>query len=321
MKSPRQGQAGFFRQVLLIAIPLAILSLVALLSLRLDRAAIERDAREHAQALAPELAELTGQNLSKALQDLPDRLRQGLMIRGQIVYPIDYPRVPVPPDWPAKLSSEQTKLWRTAEEVLFQKKDMGAARYALTAMRSTELQQAALANVEFCLLLLNSDKDNPTTLVRQFVDLARRSRSVCTESGTPLADLALIQALRHVPAQEPLPDSLKVALSEQVQDHPSFMTSELVEVASKAQPDVFAVQRERWVAEEDTRTLLHALLQQPSGIKSPGEMWIEDRGRDYLALCSPVLSAATHALFLPSRRVEELFHAWRKSRSNRCRNA
>lgn len=98
VKSHPRLQAGFYRQALLIALPLVILSAAALYSLLLDRAAIGQDARERAQTLAPELAQLMGQSISKELHDLPDKLLQGLIIHGQILFPIDYPSLPAPKD-------------------------------------------------------------------------------------------------------------------------------------------------------------------------------------------------------------------------------
>lgn len=309
MKSHPRRQAGFFKQALLIALPLVILSAVALYSLRLDRAAIEQDARERAQALAPELAQLMGQSISKQLHDLPDRLPQGLIINGQILFPIDYPRLPAPPDWPAQLKSEQMKLWRTAEEALFQKRDPGATRNALAAMRTAGLPEAALANVGFSLLLLESGKGNPANLVQRLTDLAHRYPRVSTEAGTPLADLALIQALHHTPAG-PLPGSLEGELSGRVRSYPSFLTPELLEAASRVQTDVFLLQKDRWLADEETRALLRTLLQQPMEAKSPSEIWFEARGQQYLALCSPGFyprDHVLHVLFVPARRMEELF--------------
>ncbi len=57
MTSQRRRPAGFFRQALWIAMPVAILSAVALYSLRQDRAGIAQDARDRAQVLAANLAD------------------------------------------------------------------------------------------------------------------------------------------------------------------------------------------------------------------------------------------------------------------------
>ncbi len=308
MKSQPRRQAGFYGQALLIALPIMILSAIALYSLRLDRAAIEQDARERAQELAPELAQLMGQNLSRELHDLPDRLPQGLIIKGQILFPVDYPRLPAPPDWPAQLQFGQMKLWRTAGEALFQKRDPGTARNALAAMKTAGLPEAAMANVEFGLLLLESGKGSPADLVRRLTDLAHRYPKVCTESGTPLADLALIRALHHTP-EGSMPGSLEGELSGRVRSYPSFLTPELLEAASRVHRGVHSLQKDRWLADEEARALLRTLIQQPMDPKSPSEIWFEARGQQYLALCSPAFYPGTHVLLVPARRIEELFRS------------
>jgi hypothetical protein len=58
MKRYLDGRLGFLKQTLLIAAPLAVLSGIALYSLRQDRASLAPAARDRAQMLAPELARL-----------------------------------------------------------------------------------------------------------------------------------------------------------------------------------------------------------------------------------------------------------------------
>jgi hypothetical protein len=228
MKSLRPQQAGFYGQALLIAAPLLILSAVALYSLRLDRSAIDQDARDRAQALVPELAQHLGQNLSREMRNLPDKLPQGLLVDGQILFPIDYPRLPTPPDWPAQLKPEQRELLRSAEEAIFRKRDPNAARNALAAVKAAGLPEPASAHLELSLLLLESRYVSVPHLGERLTDLAHRYPKAYTETGTPIADLALIQALRFTPAG-PLPDALETELSERVRSYPSFLVPELLE--------------------------------------------------------------------------------------------
>ena len=201
MKSYIHGRPGFLRQTLLIAAPLVVLSGIALYSLRQDKASIEQEARDRARTLAPELARQWGQSMSQKLADQPaQKLPQGLVADGKIVYPVDYPPLPTPPDWPEQLTPEQMRLWRTAEESLLQRHDPLASGSALAALKSAGLPEAALANAEFSALVRESGKGGARNLAQRFTDLARRYPTASTEAGTPLADLALVQALRHTPA-------------------------------------------------------------------------------------------------------------------------
>jgi hypothetical protein len=127
---PRGGHdARFLWQVLLVVPPVVILSVVALYSLRQDRASIEQDARKNAGVLAAELARRFGERIhddlaaaaaaqiagsvvpasaarglngaraetapaadTAALQPLC-----GLILNGRIRLPLDYPALPSPP--------------------------------------------------------------------------------------------------------------------------------------------------------------------------------------------------------------------------------
>lgn len=309
MKSLRPQQAGFYGQALLIAAPLLILSAVALYSLRLDRSAIDQDARDRAQALVPELAQHLGQNLSREMRNLPDKLPQGLLVDGQILFPIDYPRLPTPPDWPAQLKPEQRELLRSAEEAIFRKRDPNAARNALAAVKAAGLPEPASAHLELSLLLLESRYVSVPHLGERLTDLAHRYPKAYTETGTPIADLALIQALRFTPAG-PLPDALETELSERVRSYPSFLVPELLEAAARVHRDVFLLQQDRWLADQGARDLLRTFLQHPIQRNGPGEIWLEVMGQEYLALYSAGFNPETrilHVLFVPARQIEELF--------------
>jgi hypothetical protein len=79
---------------------------------------------------------------------------------------------------------------------------------------------AAHARAEFRLLL---DASSPAP---GLVDLARRYPGAVTESGAPLADLALLVALRRG-GKAGLPSPLLAELARRVADHPSFLTPDV----------------------------------------------------------------------------------------------
>jgi signal transduction histidine kinase len=307
MKSYLHGRPSFLKQTLLIAAPLAVLSGIALYSLRQDKASLETEARDRARMLAPELARQWGQSMSQKLADQPaQRLPQGLVADGKIVYPLDYPPLPTPPDWPEQLTPEQMRLWRTAEESLLQRHDPLASGSALAALKSAALPEAALANAEFSALLRESEKGGARNVAQRFTDLARRYPTVSTEAGTPLADLALFQALRHTPAGS-LPDRLRAELTRRVAHYPSFLVPELLEAADRVQPGEILFLTHFWRAEEESRRLLHFFLQPPIKPARSGEAWIEDAGQRHLTLWGPGLSTMNHVIFVPSRWLEDAF--------------
>jgi signal transduction histidine kinase len=306
MKSHRR-EAGFYRQALLIAAPLAILSAFALYSLRLDRASIDQEARAGARILAADLERQCGESVSNGLAHLPaQRLLQGLVIDGQILFPIDYHQLPAPPDWPEKLTPAQMRVWQTAEEAIFQRRDRVSAADAVRSMQAAGLPEAARAQAELSLLLLNSGSVGDPKLAQQFTDLAHRYRKIFTEAGTPLADLALIQALRYTSAGS-LPAELSAEVSVRVKSYPSFLTPELLAAAERVQTDGNLSQKTSWLADEETRSLLRSFLQHPVERTRSGEIWFESGGKPFLAVWSPGLSTDTFVSLIPAPWMEEAF--------------
>src|SRR5678815_3181636 len=116
-------------QAALIILPVVLLSGFSLYFLREDRGAIERDARDQAQRLGPQLARGFAIRLAEAIRTQP----AGEIGRsGEVLSPADYPRLPVPAEWPGQLSRADEALWAAAQTATFQRKDPQAARPAYT---------------------------------------------------------------------------------------------------------------------------------------------------------------------------------------------
>ena len=304
MKSRPRYDFALLLQAVLIVLPLAILSGVALYFLREDRASIEQEARDRANVLAPELAQRLGPLVGEALgrASKQQTLLEGMIASGRVVSPPDYPRLPEPPDWPAQMTPAQAGMWRSAQEATFQRRDPAAARKALESLRTSGASLAARANAEYGLLLLDAGRGNSPALRQRFVDVARKYPGVLTESGAPLPDLALLMALRG----GFLPDVARA-----VQEHPSFLTPELLDAAERAAAGPKEVQeiqalKTTWSARERTLTLLRAVLLQPRDSVRPGEIWLEADAASFLALCTPVRNG-TQVKLVPAALVEQAF--------------
>jgi signal transduction histidine kinase len=131
--------------------------------------------------------------------------------------------------------------------------------------------------------------------------LARKAGDVLTESGAPLADLALLFALRNGGSA-----AMGVVVS-RVREHPSFLTAELLDAA----PGLGDLKAE-WAAQETTRTLLRDLLRQHPDCSAPGPR--EDVGSaqadvpPFLAWVSPQRDGC-HVSLLPATDVQSAFGA------------
>ena len=304
MKSRRRYDFALLWQAVLIVLPLAILSGLALYFLRADKASIEQEARGRANLLAPELAQRLGPLVGDALRRESKQQTpiEGAIASGRILSPPDYARLPEPADWPAQMTPDQTRMWKSAQEALYQRHDPAAARKALESLRTLGGPPAARANVEYSLLLLDAARGTTPALRQRFIDVARKYPTAVTEAGAPLPDLALLMALRGGVVSE---------VARSVQEHPSFLTPELLEAAERAATDPKDVQEVRalrttWATRETTLTLLRALLRQPLDSARPNEIWLEADAAAFLALCTPVRNEM-QATLVPAVLVEQAF--------------
>ncbi len=207
----QRAQTIWIGQAVLIVLPVVVLSGVALHFLREDRAAIEQDAKQRANAIAPDVARQIGDEIGAYL--IRSR-KQGIVAEGEIVdgrgmaIP-DYPRFPEP--------GQETE----------------TASAALRALVQSE----------------KSGGDGPA-LIRQAVHVAQQYPGDVLESGTQVADAALLVALRHVKG-DPSAD-LAGAIENQIAQHPSFLSTDLLATGQL---------RAKWQVEEDKRQQVRYTMQ------------------------------------------------------------
>jgi len=248
MKSRRWPDLALLWQAALVVLPVAILSGVAFYYLREDKASIEQEARERARVLAPELARRLGERLGEILKSRPAQTAppEGVILDGRIESPPDYPRLPEPP---GRLTPSEAR-----------------------------------ANAEFGLLVLESKGAATPGFVQKCVDLAKSAAGAHAESGAPVADLALLLALRHAGPGR-MSDALLAGLTRAVLEHPSFLTPELLEAAAG-----FPIGQLKtgWAAREKTLALMRTLQPLLVDAAGPREIWLRPAAGEYLALCNPI---------------------------------
>lgn len=238
----QRAQAAWIGQAVLIVLPVVILSGVALHFLREDRAAIEQDAKQRANAIAPDVARQVGDEIGAYLAESRKRgiVTEGEIVDGRGMAIPDYPRFPEPG-------------------------------------RGDETASAALR------ALVQSEKsggDDPA-LIRQAVRVAQEYPGEVVESGTQVADAALLVALRHVKG-DPSPD-LVGAIENQITQHPSFLSVDLLDSAAL---------RAKWQAAEERRQKIRYMMQDfVPRLRGAGSaatiLYWDDSPRPGLALCAP----------------------------------
>jgi hypothetical protein len=170
----------------------------------------------------------------------------------------------------------------------------------LAALKSAGSREAS-ANVELNLMLLEADRNCTPDMSRRLTSMARRYRKVETPPGTPVADIALLRALRCADRQSLAEVLLEV--TGRMKNYPSFLTADLVAAAEQAQPGQYLLRNE-WRIEEETRNLMRTFLRQSGESTLEGEFWFWDSDQAYLVLCSP--SVGTHVAIIPAQWLESI---------------
>jgi signal transduction histidine kinase len=268
-------------QAALIVLPVTILSVVAFYSIRQDKAAVLRDARDRALPAAKDLAVKVGLRVEQLFKS--EKLLEGFIAGGRVQTPSDAGWLLTTPDWPSHLSAKDDSLWQRAQSALFQRNDSGASRNALNALKNSTESTPARANAALLLL----DLDHPMDAVA-YVDLARRYPDIATDSGAPLATIALLHALRAAP-KGPLPAGFLSELDREVHASPSFLTGQVMDMAARvpnrAERDEVRRLQQEWSNWRTTVEVLHAILKSPARPGAPFQWW--DTGKTALALGQP----------------------------------
>lgn len=216
---------------------------------------------------------------------------EGRLLNGKIQIPVDYSQSPAPPEWAEGLTAEQSQALSAADQALFRDQDPAAGRRALAFLRASGLPESAIASMELNLLILQTRKESISNASQRFMELARKYPAASSGTGTPVADLALIQATRTA-SRGVDRAALQKELFQRVIQHPSFLTPELIaEADSTAQgsfgkTSVFAVQT-LWLMQERARALMRPLLAHPLDPDRPTELWLESEGKPILVQCRP----------------------------------
>jgi signal transduction histidine kinase len=267
MKMLRPAHLAWIAQAALIVLPVAILSGVALHFLHEDRAAIERDAKDRAWSLGQETARRIGEQVNAFLNDggKNGRFVQARIINGRAVPVPYYSRWPEPTDWVAKLPPREAQLWQTAQDATFRQLNAETANRALVSLTEANNSAPVRANAQLSLLIAAEPHSNPAPLIERAIAIAKDSAGEVTESGTPVSDLALLLALRHV-AKGNLPQDLVTAIGDNLSRHPSWLSPALLDaVAAAATTDAdkttAARLRADWQREEANRENVRSLVQ------------------------------------------------------------
>jgi signal transduction histidine kinase len=298
-------------QIGLVALPVVILSGIALHFLREDKSSMEQEAHDRARALVRSLARRVGERAGAHFGRRPVKvpLLEGVVVGGQIRSPKSYPYPLAPPDWPERLSAGELRLWRAAQDAIYIRQDRNAARSCLASLLATGLPREVRANAEYLLLTLATDSDRER-LVDRATSLARRSRGIPAESGVPLSHVALLFALQQT-SPVILGRELEDELTHLVHEHPSFLVSAVLEAAKRVASSTSSlaavtVLADEWHNHEKALSLMRDFLKRSPSPANPWEAALEASGELFLALATP-RESGWHVILIPAAVAQQTF--------------
>ncbi len=266
MKRMQTPKPSFRWQAILILLPVGVLTVLGLYSLRQDRLAAEQDAKEAGAALAQRMAQAGASETFLQLRDYTiasdawythhkdlgareDSSKSGDSAWQQANPDVDlsampyvclsifpngrsspqlYPLSSPPPDWLLELSPQQRRLWQEEEKAEFVSNDPVAMQAAIQKFIASKPPPGARANAEFDLLLLKIRGLTAPEAVAQLTASRLSKSGELTEAGLPVGPLVCNRALELLPSHASVPDDLFRSIAEGVRYCPCILSPRLI---------------------------------------------------------------------------------------------
>ena len=239
MATPRTTrQPTFFWQGLLILLPVAVLAVIGLFSLRQDKILARHDAAERAQVIADDLAAKIWNELT-AEADSPLNPSNGPAFEvdqaGQLMFPPVFAPIPTPkPFDPGELNAGQKQLWLELCSADTSRQNSGTALQAFRDFIGSHPPERFAAAAGYNLGLVLARQGKNAEAAEMFDQVVKKYPEVVGESGLPLQPLAQLKWLQLAAAVPDIAGSNPVSvesLYSNIVYHPTLLTPELLRQA------------------------------------------------------------------------------------------
>lgn len=198
---------AFLGQALLLVVPVIVLLVIGLGSLRQDKAQAHREAAERAQHFA---GALVARGIAAFVPAQVDPAPGGSYFfqvdaSGKLVFP-PLPALTPKPLLITELTREQAELWRGAQKLESQGNESAQAVAAYTSFMALGPPEGFVANALYSLGLLHQAKGDYPEALSAFGKVVEDHPEAVTEGGMPLRPLALLKLLElrsRVPSPGP----------------------------------------------------------------------------------------------------------------------
>jgi signal transduction histidine kinase len=201
MAAPRTSRKPtFFWQGLLILLPVAVLAVVGVISLRQDKVLARHDAAERAQVIADDLAAKIWNELT-AKEPSPLNLSIGPAFEvdqaGQLMFPPAVAPVPLPKPFDlAGLNARQTQLWLRLQSADASQQNSGAVSQAFSDFIGSHPPERFAAAACYGLGLVLAQQGKNAEAAEMFDRVVKKYPEAVGESGLPLQPLAQLKWLQ-----------------------------------------------------------------------------------------------------------------------------
>jgi signal transduction histidine kinase len=235
----------FLWQGLLIILPVAVLAVLGLLSLRQDRRLAEREAAERAQALADDLVERIWTEL--AVTNVSGRLHFTIDAAGGLIFPPPHASVPVPQPFDlAELDPEGIQLWLAAQNATGSEYNIASAEQAWRDFINSNPPERFAAAAHYCLGLLLIEQQKFADTAEALSLVSQTSPSAIGESGLPLQPLAQWKLLELAATTTNDLSLTNLVSAESFYSNAVFHPTPLTPLFLRTPPDQEAETTKRW---------------------------------------------------------------------------
>jgi signal transduction histidine kinase len=188
---------AFIGQALLLTVPVIVLLVIGLNSLRQDKIQAHREAAERAQLLADSLAARGVAMLIPQQDEQPPKDGDIFQVdpAGDLLFPPPVAPLMPRPLLTSKLTRAQAELWRSAQESEARTNEFARVITALTNFLALKPPVEFEANAEYSLGLVHNSGGDFSEAARVFRKLLEERPNCLAESGMPLTPLSMLKLL------------------------------------------------------------------------------------------------------------------------------
>ena len=218
MASALKRKPTFFRQGLLVVLPVAVIAAIGITSLRQDRALARHDATDRAQALAEVLAQKLWSSLA-ALKEPAELDRDAFEVdaAGSLAFPRPLRQAPLAGGLdPAGLAPDQARLWLAARSAEAGGQPAATVRQAYADFLGSRPPPDFAATARYAQGLCWLKEGRRNLAAEEFQAVARDYPKALGETGLPLRPLAQLKLLELAVKTGTPPAAESVALLDEV---------------------------------------------------------------------------------------------------------